>query len=110
MTYIKADAGLPAGWEVRLSKSRNIPYYFNESQKTSLWEPPTGTDIEKLKKYVAENYDATPKASAVDPTEGKIRVRHLLVKHKDSRRPSSWREVGLLGIGSNPGCYRWSDT
>jgi NIMA-interacting peptidyl-prolyl cis-trans isomerase 1 len=25
---------------------------------------------------------------------GKIRASHLLVKHKDSRRPSSWREVG----------------
>lgn len=24
---------------------------------------------------------------------GKIRASHLLVKHKDSRRPSSWREV-----------------
>jgi NIMA-interacting peptidyl-prolyl cis-trans isomerase 1 len=24
---------------------------------------------------------------------GKIRAAHLLVKHKDSRRPSSWREV-----------------
>lgn len=24
--------------------------------------------------------------------EGKIRAAHLLVKHKDSRRPSSWRE------------------
>jgi NIMA-interacting peptidyl-prolyl cis-trans isomerase 1 len=26
---------------------------------------------------------------------GKIRAGHLLVKHKDSRRPSSWREVRL---------------
>jgi NIMA-interacting peptidyl-prolyl cis-trans isomerase 1 len=26
---------------------------------------------------------------------GKIRASHLLVKHKDSRRPSSWREVCL---------------
>lgn len=25
-------------------------------------------------------------------TEGKIRAAHLLVKHKDSRRPSSWKE------------------
>ena len=28
--------------------------------------------------------------------EGKIRAAHLLVKHKDSRRPSSWREVRLI--------------
>lgn len=28
-----------------------------------------------------------------DSTDGKIRAAHLLIKHKDSRRPSSWREV-----------------
>lgn len=27
--------------------------------------------------------------------EGKIRASHLLVKHKDSRRPSSWREAEI---------------
>ncbi|CAD0099282.1 unnamed protein product [Aureobasidium mustum] len=27
--------------------------------------------------------------------EGKIRASHLLVKHKDSRRPSSWREAQI---------------
>lgn len=27
--------------------------------------------------------------------EGKIRAAHLLVKHKDSRRPSSWREAQI---------------
>ena len=27
--------------------------------------------------------------------EGKIRTAHLLVKHKDSRRPSSWREAEI---------------
>jgi NIMA-interacting peptidyl-prolyl cis-trans isomerase 1 len=27
--------------------------------------------------------------------EGKIRAAHLLVKHKDSRRPSSWREPNI---------------
>lgn len=26
--------------------------------------------------------------------EGKIRAAHLLVKHKDSRRPKSWKDVG----------------
>ncbi|EXJ75821.1 peptidyl-prolyl cis-trans isomerase ssp-1 [Cladophialophora psammophila CBS 110553] len=28
-------------------------------------------------------------------SEGKIRAAHLLVKHKDSRRPSSWRETSI---------------
>ena len=40
---------------------------------------------------------ATHHSSGIAPTsaaraEGKIRAAHLLVKHRDSRRPSSWRE------------------
>jgi NIMA-interacting peptidyl-prolyl cis-trans isomerase 1 len=27
--------------------------------------------------------------------DGKIRCAHLLVKHRDSRRPSSWREANI---------------
>ena len=34
-----------------------------------------------------------PEAKEANGHEGKIRAAHLLVKHKDSRRPSSWREV-----------------
>ena len=45
---------------------------------------------------MAEKYPAT----SIVPSEGsgqagKIRCAHLLVKHKDSRRPSSWKEVCL---------------
>lgn len=29
------------------------------------------------------------------PAEGKIRCAHLLVKHRDSRRPSSWRDSNI---------------
>lgn len=93
-----SDAGLPAGWEVRHSSSKNLPYYFNASQQVSRWEPPAGTDTEKLKVYMARNHSASeikPELSAVNGTEGKIRAAHLLVKHKDSRRPSSWREAEI---------------
>ena len=34
-------------------------------------------------------------ASVNGAKEGKIRAAHLLVKHKDSRRPSSWREATI---------------
>jgi len=95
-----ADAGLPSGWEVRHSNSKNLPYYFNESQKQSRWEPPPGTDTEKLKTYMAQNHSAPeirPEAGGPNGTQnaGKIRASHLLVKHKDSRRPSSWREATI---------------
>jgi len=95
-----ADAGLPSGWEVRHSNSKNLPYYFNESQKLSRWEPPPGTDTEKLKTYMAEHHSApeirpNSQANGLATNVDKIRASHLLVKHKDSRRPSSWREAEI---------------
>ncbi|PQE10834.1 peptidyl-prolyl cis trans isomerase protein [Rutstroemia sp. NJR-2017a BBW] len=94
-----ADAGLPAGWEVRISKSRNIPYYFSPADSTSRWEPPEGTDTEKLKNYMAEHHSTSAIGGYEDggssAQSGKIRASHLLVKHKDSRRPSSWKEAEI---------------
>ncbi|CEI38521.1 hypothetical protein FVEN_g4914 [Fusarium venenatum] len=91
-----ADTGLPAGWEVRHSNSKNLPYYFNSAEKLSRWEPPSGTDTEKLKHYMATNHSAGSRPGAVPGVpEGKIRAAHLLVKHRDSRRPSSWREAEI---------------
>ncbi|KAL8641685.1 MAG: hypothetical protein Q9228_001544 [Teloschistes exilis] len=81
-----ADAGLPTGWEVRHSNSKNLPYFFNAASKESRWEPPEGTDVDKLKAYMAQH---------TRKPEGKIRAAHLLVKHKDSRRPSSWKEQDI---------------
>lgn len=43
------------------------------------------------------NYHSAP-AGRPDGTgqgEGKIRCSHLLIKHRDSRRPSSWREAEI---------------
>jgi len=92
-----ADAGLPAGWEVRHSNSKNLPYYFNASQQLSRWEPPTGTNTEALKAYMATHHSASEikPDGAMNGAEGKIRASHLLIKHKDSRRPSSWREAEI---------------
>ncbi|KAM3416897.1 hypothetical protein BST61_g8485 [Cercospora zeina] len=86
--------GLPAGWEVRHSNSKNLPYYFNAATKESRWEPPTETDSETLKHYMGQYHTANLRADHAQQQslDGKIRAAHLLVKHKDSRRPSSWRE------------------
>ncbi|MCJ1310238.1 protein kinase ssp1 [Agyrium rufum] len=89
-----ADSGLPTGWEVRHSNSKNLPYYFNPQTQESRWEPPSGTDTEMLKGYMAANHSASnikPNGSSASK-DGKIRCAHLLIKHRDSRRPSSWRE------------------
>lgn len=87
-------SGLPQDWEVRHSNSKNLPYYFNAVEKVSRWEPPGGTDTEKLKKYMAIHHSASQGLGSTRP-EGKIRAAHLLVKHRDSRRPASWREAQI---------------
>ncbi|KZF21570.1 peptidyl-prolyl cis/trans isomerase [Xylona heveae TC161] len=88
-----AETGLPEGWEVRHSNSKNLPYYFNSSTKESRWEAPAGTDIDKLKMYMAQYHSAAQIGrDGVGSGAGKIRASHLLIKHRDSRRPSSWRE------------------
>ncbi|KAI0476834.1 peptidyl-prolyl cis-trans isomerase ssp-1 [Xylaria cf. heliscus] len=88
------ESGLPQGWEVRHSNSKNLPYYFNTVDRVSRWEPPSGTDTEKLKKYMATHHSASQGPIAGRP-EGKIRAAHLLVKHRESRRPASWREAQI---------------
>ncbi|AEO55644.1 hypothetical protein MYCTH_2074408 [Thermothelomyces thermophilus ATCC 42464] len=88
------ETGLPPNWEVRHSQSKNLPYYFNSAEKISRWEPPSGTDTEKLKIYMAKYHSnkGLPAGTGEERQPGKIRCAHLLVKHRDSRRPSSWRE------------------
>lgn len=45
---------------------------------------------------MAQNHtSANTRTDGVVPPEGKIRAAHLLVKHRDSRRPSSWREPNI---------------
>jgi NIMA-interacting peptidyl-prolyl cis-trans isomerase 1 len=63
---------LPKGWEKRISRSTGQVYYLNIYTKESQWDRPT--------------------TEANTKDNEKIRCSHLLVKHNQSRRPSSWRE------------------
>lgn len=93
---MQSESGLPPEWIVKWSTSRNLPYYFNTQTRDSRWDPPDGTDTEVLKSYMANNHSAAnPRTEAMDASDGKIRAAHLLVKHKESRRPSSWREANI---------------
>lgn len=92
------ETGLPPNWEVRHSNSKNLPYYFNSNDRNSRWEPPPGTDTEKLKVYMAKFHSPNAGSGAANnggggADSGKIRAAHLLVKHNQSRRPMSWKEV-----------------
>ncbi|KAF4119368.1 peptidyl-prolyl cis-trans isomerase NIMA-interacting 1 [Geosmithia morbida] len=75
----------------------------------SRWEPPVGTDVDKLKSYLATHHKTSKPSSDVPQIpkpkeqaggasgvgESKIRAAHLLVKHRDSRRPSSRRQAQI---------------
>merc|ERR1711936_151307 len=67
---------VPEGWEERVSRSTGQSYYVNKYTKQSQWETPT---------------EPAKPASEDD----KVQASHLLVKHRDSRRPSSWREDNI---------------
>ncbi|KAF8492818.1 hypothetical protein F5888DRAFT_1795533 [Russula emetica] len=72
-------------WEVRLSNTRKVPYFFNTETQQSVWEPPeelTREEVEKL-----------PGAGLLKVKE--VRASHILVKHSGSRRPSSWKESNI---------------
>ena len=58
--------------EERMSRSRGIPYYVNLATNETVWERPAGNAV---------------------------RASHLLVKHSQSRRPSSWRQVAASIVG-----------
>jgi NIMA-interacting peptidyl-prolyl cis-trans isomerase 1 len=88
----QAESGLPEGWEIRISNSKNLPYYFNPDTKESRWEPPEGADTNKLKEHMAQFHTSAGINRTSNGNQGKIRAAHLLVKHKDSRRASSWKE------------------
>lgn len=85
------ETGLPENWEVRHSQSHDLPYYYNSKSGESSWEPPEGSDLVKLKEYL------TVKMAAASDKSGqeKVRASHLLIKHRESRRPSSWKEAEI---------------
>jgi NIMA-interacting peptidyl-prolyl cis-trans isomerase 1 len=59
---------LPPGWIEKMSESKGRIYYFNTQTNESQWEKPAA------------------------PAKNQVRASHILVKHAQSRRPSSWKE------------------
>lgn len=70
------------GWIQKWSSKKNIPYYFNERTRESQWHCPDGWPLDEVGQPILT--EAAPQ---------KVRASHLLVKHRDSRRPRSWRQA-----------------
>jgi len=76
-----SSVGVPAGWLIKESRSHpGRTYYYNTVTKESVWEMPTEPAIAQ-----------PPKAAEPAGKADEIKCSHILVKHKNSRRPSSWR-------------------
>ena len=74
---VAAQCFTKMAWEERMSRSKNKIYYFNSETQQSVWEKPEGQEIIPLS------------VEAGQP----IKASHILIKHKESRKPSSWLNV-----------------
>lgn len=66
-----------------------------------MWTPPKDVTLEEAQKFPgADKYEEELK-KLFDGEKDQVRASHLLIKHKDSRRPSSWKEVWLERLRSD---------
>ncbi|GHJ90370.1 hypothetical protein NliqN6_6772 [Naganishia liquefaciens] len=94
-------------WQVRWSNSKSLPYFYNTATDESRWEPPQGMTPEQVYALpgAKESYErqqqqlaAQAQTGSVQDSAGgeeKVRASHLLIKHKDSRRPASWKNPNI---------------
>ena len=77
-----------------MSASKGLPYFFNNETKQSTWSAPPELSEEQINQLPGAEYLKGVK-STERSHEGQVRASHLLIKHRGSRRPSSWKEVGV---------------
>ncbi|GAA5980079.1 hypothetical protein JCM10908_001526 [Rhodotorula pacifica] len=96
-------SGEDAAWEIRFSNTRKRPYFYNGATQQSCWEVPqalAGSDLSQLPGAEHLSYSSNSASDQQQQSESssgsnKIRASHLLIKHNQSRRPSSWREKDI---------------
>ncbi|TIA92745.1 hypothetical protein E3P99_00460 [Wallemia hederae] len=82
-------------WTIKFSNSRQQPYFFNSETRESVWEPPSYMTQEEIK--ALPGYELLSGGAGGGGSNGpqKVRASHLLIKHRGSRRPSSWKEANI---------------
>uniref|UniRef100_A0A6G1SJU8 Peptidyl-prolyl cis-trans isomerase n=1 Tax=Aceria tosichella TaxID=561515 RepID=A0A6G1SJU8_9ACAR len=83
---------LPEGWSEKVSRTNGVRYYYNERTGQSQWEPPTASSSGLRGDDDGQQRQPSQSSIAGKP---KVRASHILVKHRDTRRPSSWREENI---------------
>jgi len=97
---------LPTGWILKESKGQaDHYYYYNQETGESQWETPTTEAVVVKKKQpvvekrkmesTTSNSKSSSSTSNKRPRKNQVRVLHILKKHKDSRKPSSWRQAQI---------------
>lgn len=84
-------------WEVRFSNTRKLPYFYNADTQVSMWGLPEGMTEEEARQLPGGSILGEAQPGAAAPRSGAaggetVRASHILIKHKDSRRPSSHRQ------------------
>uniref|UniRef100_A0A8H8CPC2 Peptidyl-prolyl cis-trans isomerase n=1 Tax=Psilocybe cubensis TaxID=181762 RepID=A0A8H8CPC2_PSICU len=82
-------------WEVRMSSSKGLPYFFNNQTKQSSWDAPSELSQQEIDSLPGAKEYLNGKGGAAGAHAGQVRASHLLVKHRGSRRPSSWKESNI---------------
>ncbi|RDX46712.1 rotamase-domain-containing protein [Lentinus brumalis] len=79
-----------SSWEVRMSSSRGVPYFYNAETHESIWEAPPGLTHDQI-----ATLQGAQQHLLKSDRPAQVRASHLLVKHRESRRPSSWKEANI---------------
>ncbi|VDC04265.1 unnamed protein product [Peniophora sp. CBMAI 1063] len=80
-------------YEIRMSNSRGLPYFFNTQTQQSSWEAPAELTKEQVEMLPGAHLLSGGNGGGSKPSH--VRASHLLVKHNGSRRPSSWKESNI---------------
>lgn len=81
---------LPQGWEKKQSRSSGKVYYLNIYTKASHWEAPSPVPPGQVNTNLFYSAEITHPSSSRGHCQ--VQASHLLVKHRQSRRPSSWKQ------------------
>lgn len=81
-----------------MSVTKEMIYFYNTETKESMWTPPKDIPVEEVKKLSGADKYEEQLNKLLDGEKDQVRASHLLIKHKDSRRPSSWKEVGSRAL------------
>ena len=83
-----SDSELPEGWTKKISRSSNKPYYVNKWTNKRYW---SGKSVVQSKNLILSQWDRPSRPAEKPQKTEEVQCSHLLVKHRDSRRPASWR-------------------